>query len=58
MPRVNDRDELWALALLQQIIDRSNEKRDALSGQAVGHIKEAVRIFKKRQQYKRDKHNQ
>ena len=43
-------DEAWALALLQQIINRSNEDRDALPGSVVRLVKQARDILKKRQQ--------
>jgi hypothetical protein len=48
MPHRKDRDEEWAIALLEQIVQRDREDRDALSGQAVGHIKRALVILKKR----------
>jgi hypothetical protein len=53
MPHVKDRDELWALALLEKIVQRDREDRDALPGSAMAHIKAAVRIIRKRQQAKR-----
>ena len=53
MTHIKDKDELWALALLERIIQRDHEDRDALPGSAVKHIKEAVRIIKKRQYAKR-----
>ena len=49
MSHVKDRDERWALALLKQIIDRSNEDRDALPGSVVKLVKQAAIILKKRQ---------
>ena len=52
MSHIKDKDEKWAMALLQQIIERSNEDRDALSGEAVKHIKIAKRILAKRQENK------
>jgi len=55
MPHVKDKDELWALSLLNQIIQRSKDDRDALSGSVVKKVKEAATIIKKRQAYKRDK---
>lgn len=55
MSHVKDRDERWAMALLQQIIDRSIEDRDALSGEAVKHVKIAKRILAKRQEHKKKK---
>lgn len=48
MPKRHDVDEEWAMALLKKIIDRSNEKRDALPGSAVKKVKEAYLIMKKR----------
>jgi hypothetical protein len=48
MPHRKDRDEEWAIALLQQIIDRSIADRDALPGSAVKAVKNAQRIMKKR----------
>jgi hypothetical protein len=48
MPHRKDRDEEWAIALLEQIVQRDREDRDALSGQAIGHIKRALIILKKR----------
>ena len=53
MGHVKDKDELWALALLEQIIQRDREDRDALPGSAVQHVKAAARIIKKRQEAKR-----
>lgn len=55
MGHIKDKDELWALGLLQQIIDRSNQDRDALSGSVVKKVKEARDILKKRQAYKNRK---
>lgn len=48
MPHRKDRDEEWPIALLEHIVQRDREDRDALSGQAVGHIKRALLILKKR----------
>jgi hypothetical protein len=48
MPHRKDRDEEWAIALLEQIVQRDREDRDALSSQGVGHIKKARVILKKR----------
>jgi len=48
MPHRKDRDEEWAIALLQQIVARDRQDRDALSGQAVDHVKRALVILKKR----------
>ena len=53
MPHVKDKDELWALALLEQIIRRDRDDRDALPGSAVKHIKMAADIIRKRQKAKR-----
>ncbi len=53
MPHVKDKDELWALALLQRIIDRDRQDRDALPGSAVRHVKDAARILRRRQAAKR-----
>ncbi len=53
MPHVKDRDELWALALLEQIIQRDREDRDALPGTVVELAKKAAKILKKRQEFKR-----
>jgi hypothetical protein len=53
MPHVKDKDELWALALLEQIIRRDRDDRDALPGSAVQHIKMAANIIRKRQKAKR-----
>ena len=50
---VKDKDELWALGLLEQIIRRDWEDRDALPGAAVKHVKAAARIIKKRRRAKR-----
>jgi hypothetical protein len=52
MPHVKDRDELWALALLQKIIERDRQDRDALPGSVMKHVKAAATIIKKRQQVK------
>lgn len=48
MTHRKDRDEERAIALLEQIIDIDRQDRDALSGEAVGHVKEALRILRKR----------
>ncbi len=48
MPHRKDRDEEWAIALLEQIVARDRQDRDALSGQAVDHVKRALVILKKR----------
>jgi hypothetical protein len=48
MPHRKDRDEEWAFALLEQIVARDRQDRDALSGQAVDHVKRALVILKKR----------
>ena len=48
MPHRKDRDEEWAIALLEQIVERDKEDRDALSGEAMRHIKRALVILKKR----------
>ena len=53
MAHVKDRDESWALRLLEQILERSREDRDALSGAAVQHVKQAATILRKRQAAKR-----
>jgi hypothetical protein len=50
---IKDKDELWALGLLLQIIERDRQDRDALSGTVVGLVKKAAKIIKKRQDYKR-----
>jgi hypothetical protein len=44
------RDEAWALALLQKIIERDREDRDALPGSVVKLIKQAAVILRKRRQ--------
>ena len=49
MSHRKDEDEHWALALVQKIIDRSNEDRDALPGAFVGKMKEGKRILIKLQ---------
>lgn len=46
---VKDQDELWTLALLNRIIARSRQDRDALPGSVVKLVKEAVIILRKRQ---------
>jgi hypothetical protein len=48
MAHRKDRDELWASALLDQIIQRSNEDRDALPGAVVRLVKRARAILGKR----------
>jgi hypothetical protein len=48
MPHRKDRDEEWAIALLEQIVARDRQDRDALSGQAVDHVKRALVVLKKR----------
>ena len=53
MPHKKDKDELWALALLERIIQRDREDRDALPGSAVKNVKDAAKIIKKRQHAKR-----
>lgn len=52
MSHRKDRDELWALGLLEQIVQRSNEDRDALPGQVVKRVKEACTILRKLQEHK------
>lgn len=47
MTHRKDKDELWALALLEKIIKRSNDDRDALPGSVVKKVKEARTILKK-----------
>lgn len=42
------RDEAWALALLERIIVRDREDRDALPGSVVKLVKEAAVILRKR----------
>jgi hypothetical protein len=49
MPHMKDRDERWALRLLEQIIRRDREDRDALPGSVVKLIKKAIKILRKRQ---------
>lgn len=44
------RDEAWALALLEQIIERDREDRDALPGSVVKLVKQAAVILRKRRQ--------
>lgn len=53
MPHVKDKDELWALALLERIIQRDRDDRDALPGMVVKHVKTAAKIMRKRQAAKR-----
>jgi hypothetical protein len=48
MPHRKDRDEEWVIALLEQIVQLDRENRDAISGQAMRHIKRALIILKKR----------
>jgi len=55
MSHVKDRHELWALSLLNQIIERDKRDRDALPGSVVKLVKDAARIIRKRQDYKRRK---
>ena len=47
MSHRKDKDEFWALALLEQIIRRDREDRDALPGSAMRHIKAAARILRR-----------
>lgn len=56
MPHVKDRDERWALGLLEQIVARSREDRDALSGSVVGLVKQAARMLRQRQEHKGERH--
>ena len=44
------RDEAWALALLEQIIERDREDRGALPGSVVKVVKQAAVILRKRRQ--------
>jgi hypothetical protein len=44
------RDEAWSLALLEQIIERDREDRDALPGSVVKLVKQAAVILRKRRQ--------
>ncbi len=53
MTHVKDKDELWALAQLEKIIQRDRSDRDALPGSVVKLVKQAAIILKKRQEYKR-----
>ncbi len=53
MTHVKDKDELWALAQLEKIIQRDRADRDALPGSVVKLVKQAAIILKKRQEYKR-----
>ena len=53
MPHVKDRDELWALVLFEQIIQRDRDDRDALPGTVVELAKKAAKVLKKRQEFKR-----
>ena len=55
MAHIKDKDELWTLALLEQIIQRDRQDRDALSGVVVKHVKKAATIIRKRQAAKRIK---
>lgn len=48
MPHVKDKDERWAVALLEQIVARARKDRDALSGSVVKRVKDARSILKKR----------
>ena len=54
VPHIKDIHELRALALLQQVIDMSNQDRDALPGSVVKKVKDAAKILKKRQAAKRN----
>ena len=42
------RDEAWALALLEQVIQRDREDRDALPGSVVKLVKQAAKIMRRR----------
>jgi len=48
MSKRHDVDEEWAIRLLEQIVRRSVERRDALPGSAVKKIKDALTLMKKR----------
>lgn len=48
MTHRKDRDEEWAIRLLEQIVERDRADRDALPGSAVSHVKAALRIMRKR----------
>jgi len=48
MPHVKDKDERWAAALLERIVARDRQDRDALPGSAVKRVKEALDILRKR----------
>ena len=52
MGHVKDKDELWALHYLEQIIQRDRVDRDALPGAVVKRVKEAAKIIRKRQERK------
>lgn len=54
MCHVKDKDELWALALLEQIMQRHREDHDALPGSVVDLTKKSIRILRKRQEFKRE----
>lgn len=45
---MKSRYENWAISSLEKIIEVSNRDRDALPGSAVKHIKEALKIMRKR----------
>jgi len=47
MSHRKDKDELWAIVLLDKIIQRSYNDKDALPGSVVKKVKEAKNILKK-----------
>lgn len=48
MPKRKDNDEEWAIKILQLIVDRDKQDRDALPGSVVRLVKRAQTIMKKR----------
>lgn len=48
MPKRKDRDEEWAIKILQQIVPINKQDRDALPGSVVRLVKRAITIMRKR----------
>jgi hypothetical protein len=47
MPHRKHEDERWALRLLEKIVERSRQDRDALPGSVVGLVKRAAVVLRR-----------
>lgn len=48
MPKRQDTYEEWAIQILNKIMVLEASNRDALPGSAVKHVREAIKVLKKR----------